>query len=399
MTRTSFATVLLFPALLAAFWLLSFKSKLLHTPLQKRAPAASSKSFSSEEEKTPVFDEAETRRMIFLLQYLGNDYSRAVQHGEIVDAFEFSEMQSFAQTVLQSYRGTTTVREGLERLRAQINAKTDFTAIRTLCAQLVGEMTRESGLVIFPLTTPDLNLGKQLFIENCVSCHGASGEGNGPAADTLNPKPRDLTAPAYLDFVTPFHLYQALTLGVSGTAMPSFGEAFSSEQSWSLAFYLMTLRRYFAPLAPRFDINFSLQQLAVQTNLELQRSLSRDAQASKLSPQQVANTVDYYRSNLPKLSIAEHVKIAKTKWRESLACYQRGDSTQALAYLVDGYMEGFEPIEVMLANKVYLRVERLVTEYRWCVEEKGSFEKAEAFVEEMITILDEILKNPRMHRA
>lgn len=399
MKRTSLAALLLFPALLAAFWLLSRYGKVLHVSLQNSASASTNKSVFPAAEPTPVFDEAETRRMIFLLQYLGNDYSRAVQKGEIVDAFEFNEMQNFAETVRQSYRGSPLVREGLERLHAQINARADFTAIRTLCAQLVGEMTREGGLVIFPLTTPDINLGRKLFKENCASCHGSSGAGNGPAADTLNPKPRDLTASAYIDFVSPFHLYQALTLGVAGTAMPSFGEAFSSEQSWSIAFYLMTLRQGFAPRRPQLDINFSLQQLAGQTNMELQRSLSRDAQASKLSKQQVANTVDFYRSNLPKLSIAEHVKIAKTKWRESLAYYQRGDSTQALAYLVDGYMEGFEPIEVMLANKVYLRVERLVTEYRWCVEEKGSFEKAEALIKEMTAILDEILKNPRMHRA
>lgn len=399
MRQILFSRHLLFSALIAGFWLLSAKGKFLNAPSQESARASHSAAPASAQEQTPVYDEAEMRRMIFLLQYLGNDYRRAVQSGEIIDSFEFNEMQSFTRTVLQSYRGSTTVREGLERLHAEIEAKADFTAIRTLCAQLVGEMTRESGLVIFPLMTPDLNLGKQLFIENCVSCHGASGTGNGPAADTLNPKPRDLAAPAYVDFITPFHLYQALTLGVSGTAMPSFGEAFSSEQSWSLAFYLMTLRRDFAPLAPKFDSNFSLQQLAVQTNMELQRSLSRDAQASKLSPQQVANTLDYYRSHLPQLSIAEHVKIAKTKWRQSLACYQRGDSTQALAYLTDGYMEGFEPIEAMLANKVYLRVERLVTEYRWCVEEKGSLAKAEAFIEEMIGILDEILKNPRMQRA
>ena len=399
MKRTSLATIFLFPALLTAFWLLSLKGKSLHASLQHRTNASSSKSLFSEKEPAPVFDEGETRRMIFLLQYLGNDYSRAVQNGEIVDAFEFNEMQSFAQTVLQSYRGSTLVREGLQHLHEQISAKAEFTAIRTRCAQLVGEMTRESGLVIFPLTTPDINLGRELFKENCVACHGSNGAGNGPAADTLNPKPRDLTAPAYLDFITPFHLYQALTLGVSGTAMPSFGEAFSTEQSWSIAFYLMTLRRGFAPLAPKLDINFSLQQLAVQTNMELQRSLSRDAQARTLSKQQVANTVDFYRSNLPKLSIAEHVKIAQSRWAQSLACYQRGDEAQALTHLVDGYMEGFEPIEALLANKVYLRVERLVTEYRWCVEEKGPFEKASAFIEEMLAILDEILKNPRMHRA
>ena len=37
--------------------------------------------------------------------------------------------------------------------------------------------------------------GKEIFTNNCVSCHGENGEGNGPAAAALNPKPRNFKAP------------------------------------------------------------------------------------------------------------------------------------------------------------------------------------------------------------
>lgn len=36
--------------------------------------------------------------------------------------------------------------------------------------------------------------GKKLADTNCVSCHGASGKGDGPAAAALNPKPADWTS-------------------------------------------------------------------------------------------------------------------------------------------------------------------------------------------------------------
>lgn len=36
--------------------------------------------------------------------------------------------------------------------------------------------------------------GKKLAETNCVSCHGASGKGDGPAAAALNPKPADWTS-------------------------------------------------------------------------------------------------------------------------------------------------------------------------------------------------------------
>lgn len=38
--------------------------------------------------------------------------------------------------------------------------------------------------------------GKKIFIQNCVSCHGDGGIGNGVAAASLNPKPSNLTSKA-----------------------------------------------------------------------------------------------------------------------------------------------------------------------------------------------------------
>jgi mono/diheme cytochrome c family protein len=37
------------------------------------------------------------------------------------------------------------------------------------------------------------NLGKNEFLQSCASCHGASGKGDGPVANSLSPRPADLT--------------------------------------------------------------------------------------------------------------------------------------------------------------------------------------------------------------
>lgn len=39
----------------------------------------------------------------------------------------------------------------------------------------------------------DAGHGQQLYVQNCASCHGAGGKGDGPASAALNPKPADHT--------------------------------------------------------------------------------------------------------------------------------------------------------------------------------------------------------------
>lgn len=42
-----------------------------------------------------------------------------------------------------------------------------------------------------------LNLGRQVYFEYCMACHGITGEGNGPAAKGSNPPPRNFTQGLY----------------------------------------------------------------------------------------------------------------------------------------------------------------------------------------------------------
>ncbi|MFD2739027.1 c-type cytochrome [Sulfitobacter aestuarii] len=44
-----------------------------------------------------------------------------------------------------------------------------------------------------PASMPEPHEGAAYFAQNCASCHGASGQGDGPLAAGLNPAPVDLT--------------------------------------------------------------------------------------------------------------------------------------------------------------------------------------------------------------
>ncbi|MBP9203064.1 MAG: cytochrome c [Kofleriaceae bacterium] len=69
--------------------------------------------------------------------------------------------------------------------------------------------------------------GAELFAANCSTCHGASGNGDGPAAPGLTPKPRKLTDKAVMSKLSDEQI--ATTIRKGGVAvgksplMPGFG--------------------------------------------------------------------------------------------------------------------------------------------------------------------------------
>lgn len=78
--------------------------------------------------------------------------------------------------------------------------------------------TRRSREVPALPATGDLAQGQALYRDHCASCHGTSGNGDGPGAAGLSPAPANLAEHEY----SPARLAQALWNGVSGTAMPGW---------------------------------------------------------------------------------------------------------------------------------------------------------------------------------
>ncbi|HPA17249.1 MAG TPA: c-type cytochrome [Verrucomicrobiae bacterium] len=70
--------------------------------------------------------------------------------------------------------------------------------------------------------------GKALYASHCGSCHGANGDGRGPAAVFLYPRPRDFTAGQFKirstasGMPTDEDLFGVITAGMPGSSMPAF---------------------------------------------------------------------------------------------------------------------------------------------------------------------------------
>lgn len=93
-----------------------------------------------------------------------------------------------------------------------------------------------------PVSTPDaIRTGHDSYMTNCMICHGDKGLGDGVAAASLTPKPRNLTKDQFKNGLTKEKVYETLSKGLPGTAMPPFAQLSDSER-WSLVFYILSIR-------------------------------------------------------------------------------------------------------------------------------------------------------------
>jgi cytochrome c oxidase cbb3-type subunit I/II len=98
-----------------------------------------------------------------------------------------------------------------------------------------------------PQTDSQVARGKDVYERRCEGCHGVKGDGNGPAATFLNPRPRDFTLGAFKFRTTPSgslptdgDLYRTLSRGVRWTAMPTWHEIPEKDRIAVIA-YIKTL--------------------------------------------------------------------------------------------------------------------------------------------------------------
>jgi cytochrome c oxidase cbb3-type subunit II len=79
-------------------------------------------------------------------------------------------------------------------------------------------MTRREGNYPKLSTSADLARGRELYARNCASCHGVRGEGDGPGAPGLHPRPANLAEHEYTLDRLSFSLWN----GIAGTSMPAW---------------------------------------------------------------------------------------------------------------------------------------------------------------------------------
>lgn len=305
----------------------------------------------------------EARRLTALVDYIGGDYKNAVQGGKVINPDEYQEMTEFSARALellnqlkQAEKGDKAgVESSLKTLASYIEKKENEKTVANLAQQVKEKLIATYRIVPHPRTFPSLQNGKTVFSQNCASCHGETGKGDGPGRETMKPKlppPANFTDPELMAGLSPFRAFNVITFGIERTAMPDFS-ALTEEERWQAAFYIFALRFSSEAAAEGkrlFEAKRSTEELKSVATLS---TLSDEELLERLGPyfpakQEALKALAYLRRGLMENQTGDPLMVARTFLSEAMALYEKGEKEKAYQKAVDAYLDGFELAEPTL---------------------------------------------------
>jgi high-affinity iron transporter len=303
---------------------------------------------SSPQQTSPPTDPAPLiRRLAATAQLAAQEYRVGIVGGRVVSQAEIDEARLF---LLESRRAAQALPAELSQTAlAEIDSAIGLVdriaapdSIDARVRRLTSTLSSRSGVSLdeLPAQTPSLARGAEVYQANCAGCHGAQGRGDGPAAQGLDPKPTNLADGAALMDQSPLDYYRRVTIGVVGTAMPSFELQLPAQDRWAAALYATILR---LP-SPSGDVPAALQTFPVtgrMSDVELLDSLStRDTAAVGLA------RVAAIRSAQPDVTANASAQIfgrVRSQLESTYVLARKGDSSASTSAF-DAYMT-FEQVE------------------------------------------------------
>lgn len=86
----------------------------------------------------------------------------------------------------------------------------------------------------------DLQAGKELYVDRCLTCHGCSGNGLGSYAGTLIVTPADFKQEPFKN-MTDDQWFWHVSEGVQGTVMPPWKESMTETERWEVIRYIQQI--------------------------------------------------------------------------------------------------------------------------------------------------------------
>jgi high-affinity iron transporter len=329
----------------------------------------------------PLWASDEAKRVLALIDYIGGDYRNAVQGGKIINQDEYQEMTEFSTRSLELFERSKEARprrhQNLRAVALHIKQKSGEDVILQLAQQIKDRLIATYKIVTHPKVLPSLETAKAVYDQNCAQCHGETGRGDGPAAETMQPKepkPANFLDPDLMSGLSAFKAFNTTSFGIQGTGMPNFS-ALSEEARWEVGFYILALR--FSPQqsaagkklyeAKKLPVELTdIAILATITDGELREKLrsffprAEDAEA----------VLAYLRTGLLAERKPDPLMTARTYLREAVDLHQQGKKQEAYQKSVEAYLDGFELAEPALFAKdasLGRELETQFTEFRGAI--------------------------------
>jgi high-affinity iron transporter len=304
----------------------------------------SAQAATADQTKTPRF-------VVHLLDYLAKDYGGAVgENHNVLSQSEYNEQKEFVESAVKTNeelvetKSNPAIAIDLAKLQSLIGNKESKDQVATLSRAIQKSIIEAAHLEVFPSRWPDLKQGQALYTQNCVSCHGDHGRGDGPAAATLNPKPANFNDSGLMNSLAPFDAFNTIRLGVPGTPMPPF-QSLSDEDIWNLSFYINSIR--YEGKTAEFPEGWSPSN---QETLKKVASLSNDSLKNLIPGDD--STKDKTLVALRTYSSSDDqngfLALAKAKLKEASDEYKTGNLESAKALALQAYLEGIEPVEARI---------------------------------------------------
>jgi len=336
---------------------------------------------------------ANTQQLLQLIDYVGVDYSGAVEDARVVNEAEYAEMLDFTAGISQQlvdlpeHSVKTELISQTKTLALWVQQKEPAEKIRQLTSQMHNNIINAYNIVVVPRKQPDLEKAKILYAEQCASCHGADGFGDGPAAAGMEPPPINFHDVERYKQRTLYGLHSTITQGVSDTAMKAYDQL-SDEDRWSLAFYVGSLA------VPASDVDTNKSPLL---NINKLTTTTPD-QAEDFYGESGAQIMAYLRHHPEALYDNEsNLAFAKQRLADVVIAYKNNDSKKAYQYAVEAYLEGFELVEQNINafdKSLRLEIEVAMTGLRNKIRAGESIDVIEnevSLINEKLNVADELL--------
>lgn len=332
-----------------------------------------------------------------LLDYVAVDYPKAVSDGQVVNAGEYAEMQEFSAAVLDlltalpASNAQPGLVDGAEALSLAIEAKSDASEVADQARSLASAVLAAYPMTLAPSDLPDLARAAELYGDQCAACHGVTGAGDGPGAAGLDPQPTAFTELERAQQRSLFGLYQVISQGLDGTAMASYADL-PSQDRWALAFYAGAFAFDDATDQGRRLWTGDAELRARFPDLQTLTQTLPAALVAEIGEDNASHLTGYLRRHPEAISQQiDNIGLVRTKLAQSLASYQAGDRRMAQDYALAAYLDGFEPVEPMLAARdraLLTRIEGAMSGFRASISVGAPVGDIEAQVDGLHELLD-----------